>query len=396
LSSGRGARSAEVLDYWQERLPGRFYIELQRLGRAGEREYLAGAVEAAAARAVPVVATNDVCFLERSEENQSFDLNKIKSLTLKIDHAEIALVQGKGNELTMTLNQELKRGDADVCVHEIKHSKSADSLEIYTKAKKRSSFSNCRVKRTVQIQLDQETIQQMNVQHNHGAFTADTFTAKNFALNISHSKITLGNIDSETAMLQFDHADLHIETITSKKIEIKGAHGATHINAVSSDQLVLERSHGNIEINKCQASQFTSRQNHGSLLLNAYVGKELSVRNGHGRITVSEGQAENVELENSHSSINYSGNSNTLRFSNKHGSTKITQHNANFKNIEGKARHGSIDIELPKNSLCELEGAALKKASATMFREDGACDQDKSSGMVKVDTEHGKASISVL
>jgi DNA polymerase-3 subunit alpha len=67
LSSGRGARSAEVLDYWQERLPGRFYIELQRLGRAGEREYLARAVEAAAARAVPVVATNDVCFLDRSD-----------------------------------------------------------------------------------------------------------------------------------------------------------------------------------------------------------------------------------------------------------------------------------------------------------------------------------------
>ena len=56
-----------MLDYWRQRLPGRFYIELQRLGRAGEREYVARAVEAAAAHAVPVVATNDVCFLERSD-----------------------------------------------------------------------------------------------------------------------------------------------------------------------------------------------------------------------------------------------------------------------------------------------------------------------------------------
>ena len=39
LSAGRGARGAEVLDYWQKLLPGRFYIELQRLGRAGERRY---------------------------------------------------------------------------------------------------------------------------------------------------------------------------------------------------------------------------------------------------------------------------------------------------------------------------------------------------------------------
>jgi DNA polymerase-3 subunit alpha len=67
LVAGRGARGSEVLDYWQTRLPGRFYIELQRLGRAGEQEYLARAVEAAAAHAVPVVATNDVCFLARSD-----------------------------------------------------------------------------------------------------------------------------------------------------------------------------------------------------------------------------------------------------------------------------------------------------------------------------------------
>lgn len=37
LGAGRAARAAEILDYWQSRLPGRFYIELQRLGRAGER-----------------------------------------------------------------------------------------------------------------------------------------------------------------------------------------------------------------------------------------------------------------------------------------------------------------------------------------------------------------------
>jgi DNA polymerase-3 subunit alpha len=67
LTAGRGTRSSEVLDYWRKHLPGRFYIELQRLGRAGEREYLARAVEAAAAHAIPVVATNDVCFLARSD-----------------------------------------------------------------------------------------------------------------------------------------------------------------------------------------------------------------------------------------------------------------------------------------------------------------------------------------
>ena len=67
LGAGRGALGAEVLDRWCDLLPGRFYIELQRLGRQGESAYLTRAVDIAAARAVPVVATNEVCFLARDD-----------------------------------------------------------------------------------------------------------------------------------------------------------------------------------------------------------------------------------------------------------------------------------------------------------------------------------------
>jgi DNA polymerase-3 subunit alpha len=67
LGGGRTARAAEVLQRWHELLPGRFYIELQRLGRPGEHEYVSRAVELAAAKGVPVVATNEVCFLGRSD-----------------------------------------------------------------------------------------------------------------------------------------------------------------------------------------------------------------------------------------------------------------------------------------------------------------------------------------
>ena len=63
----RRERAVVVLDDWLELLPGRFYIELRRCGLPGESEYLQRAVELAAARAVPVVATNEVCFLERSD-----------------------------------------------------------------------------------------------------------------------------------------------------------------------------------------------------------------------------------------------------------------------------------------------------------------------------------------
>jgi DNA polymerase-3 subunit alpha len=63
----RPERALDVLDDWCTLLPGRFYIELQRAGRPAENEYLQRAVQLAAARGVPIVATNEVCFLERTD-----------------------------------------------------------------------------------------------------------------------------------------------------------------------------------------------------------------------------------------------------------------------------------------------------------------------------------------
>ena len=58
-------RDAErALDAWLGLFPGRFYLELQRLGRPFEETYIAGAIALAGRRGVPVVATNDVRFLK--------------------------------------------------------------------------------------------------------------------------------------------------------------------------------------------------------------------------------------------------------------------------------------------------------------------------------------------
>jgi DNA polymerase-3 subunit alpha len=56
-----------LLDYWLELFPDRFYLELQRLGRADEERYLQAATQLAARRGVPLVATNDVRFLSPGE-----------------------------------------------------------------------------------------------------------------------------------------------------------------------------------------------------------------------------------------------------------------------------------------------------------------------------------------
>ncbi|HEY1726671.1 MAG TPA: DNA polymerase III subunit alpha [Steroidobacteraceae bacterium] len=63
----RDAQAAQALDFWLELFGDRYYLELQRLGRADERSYLPAALKLAARRGVPVVATNDVRFLRADQ-----------------------------------------------------------------------------------------------------------------------------------------------------------------------------------------------------------------------------------------------------------------------------------------------------------------------------------------
>lgn len=52
---------------WRGLFPERFYLEAQRTGRPQEEEYLDAAVALAEATATPLVATNEVCFLQRED-----------------------------------------------------------------------------------------------------------------------------------------------------------------------------------------------------------------------------------------------------------------------------------------------------------------------------------------
>ena len=67
LLANNDDQAARLLDAWLQLFPDSFYLELQRTGRAGEQHYLHKAVQLAAAMDVPVVATNDVHFLKRSD-----------------------------------------------------------------------------------------------------------------------------------------------------------------------------------------------------------------------------------------------------------------------------------------------------------------------------------------
>jgi DNA polymerase-3 subunit alpha len=67
LLTGRPAQARRLLQEWQQLLGDRYYIELQRVGRASDAAYCTAALALAADCAVPVVATNDVRFLDAAD-----------------------------------------------------------------------------------------------------------------------------------------------------------------------------------------------------------------------------------------------------------------------------------------------------------------------------------------
>lgn len=67
LLAGKNQLAVQRLQWWQQQFPDRHYLELTRTGRAQEEAYVHAAVELALAHDVPVVATNDVRFLNRED-----------------------------------------------------------------------------------------------------------------------------------------------------------------------------------------------------------------------------------------------------------------------------------------------------------------------------------------
>ncbi len=67
LLNDRAKQARNWLAEWRQLFPKRFYLELQRTGRPQEEEYLEAALDLAATTGTPVVATNEVCFLQRED-----------------------------------------------------------------------------------------------------------------------------------------------------------------------------------------------------------------------------------------------------------------------------------------------------------------------------------------
>ena len=67
ILAGHPNRAKQLAEDWARRFPDRFYIELQRTGRDQEQQYENHALSIAASLGLPVVASNDVRFLDRAD-----------------------------------------------------------------------------------------------------------------------------------------------------------------------------------------------------------------------------------------------------------------------------------------------------------------------------------------
>ena len=74
LLRGSKELAEKQLKYWRDLFDDRYYLELQRLDRAGEENYLAAAAELAASADCPVVATNEVCF----KQSEHFEFHEAR------------------------------------------------------------------------------------------------------------------------------------------------------------------------------------------------------------------------------------------------------------------------------------------------------------------------------
>ena len=94
--------AAEYLQFWLTLFPNRFYLQLQRLGRPLEEEYIGLAIELATEFNVPVVATNEVCFIAAEDfeahearvcVNNGYTLNDPKRPTIYTDQQYLRSIE---------------------------------------------------------------------------------------------------------------------------------------------------------------------------------------------------------------------------------------------------------------------------------------------------------------
>jgi len=69
ISSGEHSKALDAANYWNDLFPDNFYLELNRVNKDGEEEYIEEAIKISKELGIPVVATNNVRFKSKTDFN---------------------------------------------------------------------------------------------------------------------------------------------------------------------------------------------------------------------------------------------------------------------------------------------------------------------------------------
>ncbi|WP_045856946.1 DUF4097 family beta strand repeat-containing protein [Teredinibacter purpureus] len=330
---------------------------------------------------LPALASN----VQVKEKN--FDLADINELVLSMDHADITIVNDDSGTLNVVLRQELKWGDATVCLQTLKHNVSNHRLEVLTYSVKQIINFGCKVNRTVSIRLSQSNLKKLIVKHQHGSLTADEFSADHLMADIAHSDVTIQRLNSADSVMKLAHSSVTVDSVTVDTLRLDGAHGKLNIQQLTAQTADIAWAHGEIIVDSSRIEESAVKQQHGAITLHNHQGEALVVDSAHGDIRILQAELLRATLENQHSTIEFSGGSETLEVSNAHGRTSLTQTNRNFDTINNTSSHGSLVLNLPANSACEFIGYAATELRAKAFKNEALC-AGTNNGLVKLNTSH--------
>ncbi|MER2491945.1 DUF4097 family beta strand repeat-containing protein [Catenovulum sediminis] len=308
---------------------------------------------------------------------ESFDLTDIQHLELDFNHAQIEITNSTDNQLHIELNQTLKRGQAEKCLHKIKVSKSSDRLKLSTDTQSFSWFNNCSVEKTIKVKIGKSDLLSLNLSNHHAVVKVDSLQAKALEVNFHHSQVDLNMLLAESLDFDFHHGKGTINAVNANQVEIEGGHSQLEIGVIRGQSIESEWNHGTLVFNRSQFEKTNIDSAHAKIEFKQHTGHKLNIDGRHSHLATHVEQMQKVKLQNKHGHIEFIGSAENIYSSNAHGATYLKQtSNQNFA-IQSKASHGNVVVEIPEGTQYNQAESGLSKNSISF---------DISHGVSKVTT----------
>lgn len=188
---------------------------------------------------------------KKINEEQTFDANDYRDLTVKTGSIDIHVVQGATDQITARLNGKVSSKDAD------------------------------QVKLRVEPNGDSLTV---GIEEEHGI---------NLGISIMDLQLTveLPEKNWETAKIESGSGEIEVESVLGDGVTVKAGSGNVHVQQVNAVELSVHTGSGNIEAEEIEAESIALQSGSGEISADRYHAKQLNFQNGSGNVELSDGES---------------------------------------------------------------------------------------------------------